>query len=253
MKNILVISLLIIVSVGLIYYVFQSKRSSVADRITQTVTNIENIENTIAPKPTKILTSGVPDHYQINMAFVPQAPEQNWSLPWQDACEEAALLTVHYFYAGKTNPPISQIAADLDQMFSIENQLGYGINVSLEQMATVSAKLYPFSSKIIENPSILDIQRYISQNIPVIVPANGKILFRENKHFKNGGPWYHNIVVVGYDDNKKQFIVHDVGTQFGAYYRYSYSLLMQSIHDFPVGHPETDINLGIPRVLVLLK
>jgi hypothetical protein len=94
---------------------------------------------------------------------------------------------------------------------------------------------------------------YIAKDIPVIVPANGKTLFKENKHFKSGGPWYHNLIILGYDDTKKQFIVHDVGTQFGAYFRYSYQLLMDSIHDFPPSHKKEDIDMGVPRVLVLLK
>ena len=56
-------------------------------------------------------------------------------------------------------------------------------------------------------------------------------------------PDYHNIVILGYDHNKKQFIVHDVGTQFGAYFKYSYKVLLESLADFQ----------GPPRVLLLLK
>ena len=76
---------------------------------------------------------------------------------------------------------------------------------------------------------------------------------KENNHFKSGGPWYHNLVILGYDDDKKQFTVHDVGTQFGAYFRYSYDTLMKSIHDFPLSLKKEDINQGIPRALILIK
>jgi len=60
-------------------------------------------------------------------------------------------------------------------------------------------------------------------------------------------------VVLGYDDDHQQFIVHDVGTQFGAYYRYSYNLLLNSIHDFPATRKKEDIASGAKNVLILLK
>ncbi|KKQ68181.1 MAG: hypothetical protein US90_C0026G0005 [Candidatus Shapirobacteria bacterium GW2011_GWE2_38_30] len=50
-----------------------------------------------------------------------------------------------------------------------------------------------------------------------------------------------------------KFIVHDVGTQFGAYFHYSYDLLIESIHDFPSSGVKEDINSGIKQVLILIK
>ena len=76
---------------------------------------------------------------------------------------------------------------------------------------------------------------------------------KENKNFKNGGPWYHSLVILGYDDDQQQFIVHDVGTRLGAYFRYSYQILLESIHDFPPSHKKEDIDQGSSRVLLLLK
>lgn len=126
-------------------------------------------------------------------------------------------------------------------------------DVTLTQMATISAKLLGYKTKIVEDPTIEDIKAYLAKDIPVIIPANGKILYTENKHFKSGGPWYHNLVILGYDDNKSQFTVHDVGTQFGAYFKYSYTTLMDSIHDFPDTGIKEEINDGQKQVLILLK
>jgi len=211
------------------------------------------IVETIAPVPTIInVESGLPNKHLIKTAFVPQAPEKNWSQPWQDSCEEAALLIVHYFYQNQ-NPKLTTMISDFQKIFDFETVNSWTHDVTLSQMATISAKLWGYQTKIIDNPSITDINTYLASNIPVIVPANGKTLFKENTHFKNGGPWYHNLVILGYDDDKKQYIVHDVGTQFGAYYRYSYLTLMDSIHDFPPSLKKEDIDMGVPRVLVLIK
>ena len=60
-------------------------------------------------------------------------------------------------------------------------------------------------------------------------------------------------MIVNFNEDKKQFTVHDVGTKSGAYFKYSYHLLIDSIHDFPESKNKEDINTGSKRVLVLLK
>jgi len=212
----------------------------------------EIVIETIIPVPTIIQENGLPDTHLIKTTFVPQAPEKNWDQPWQDTCEESALLTVHYYYQS-LSPPLQTMVNDLKNILSFELEQGWGKDITISQMATISAKLWGYKNIIIENPTIDDFKKYIAEDIPVVIPANGKTLFKENKYFKNGGPWYHNLVILGYDDNKKQFTVHDVGTQFGAYFRYSYSVLMDSIHDFPPSLKKEDINQGVPRALILIK
>lgn len=213
----------------------------------------QTIVENIVPVPTTInVQTGLPNKHLIKTAFVPQAPEKIWDQPWQDSCEEAALLTVNYFYQNE-NPDTNTIVSDLQKIFDFENKEAWSHDVNISQMATISAKLWGYQTITIDNPSIDDLKKYLSKNIPIIVPANGKTLFKENSHFKSGGPWYHNLVILGYDDTKSQFTVHDVGTQFGGYFHYSYSLLIDSIHDFPTSLKKEEINTGTPRVLVLLK
>jgi len=202
--------------------------------------------------PTIIQENGLPNKHLIKSVFVPQAPEKNWDQPWQDACEESALLTVNYYYESK-EADMATMLADYQKIFSLESDLGWTHDITLTQMATLSAELWNYQNRIIENPTISDFKQYLAKDIPIIIPSNGKTLYKENKHFKSGGPWYHNLVILGYDDEKNQFIVHDVGTQFGAYFRYSYATLMDSIHDFPPSLKKEDINQGIPRALVLIK
>ncbi|MCX6726928.1 MAG: C39 family peptidase [Candidatus Shapirobacteria bacterium] len=213
---------------------------------------IDRVVETATPKPTIIEKNGLPNAHLIKTAFIQQAPEKNWDLPWQDTCEEASLLTLDFYYKNQSPSLTDQKQAILN-MLDFETSQNYPIDINISQMAIVASNYLHLTPKIIDNPTLDQIKQSIAANIPVIVPANGKILFAQNSHFKSGGPWYHNIVILGYDDLRQEFIVHDVGTQFGAYFHYSYGLLMNAIHDFPASLTKEDINSGTPRILILLK
>jgi hypothetical protein len=251
----IVLVFLLILGLTLVYLKFLSPKFSpkIENKINQVNIQVENIKETIAPEPTKMLANGLPNKYLIKTVFIQQAPDKNWSEPWQDACEEASLITVDYFYKNISSVTTEENHNAILKMIEFENTQNFTSDMNISQMTVVAQKYLNYQTKIINSPSVNDLKEYLVQNIPIIVPANGKILYQENKHFNDGGPYYHNIVILGYDDTKNQFIVHDVGTKAGAYFHYSYSLLMESIHDFPVSGNKEDINSGAKRVLVLLK
>ena len=254
-----ILYLIILATLGVATYLVYPKikilpkiEEKIEQKIEQTSDKIIEIRETVAPKPTKILSDGLPNKHLIKTIFVPQSPEKNWDQPWQDACEEAALLTVHYYYQ-QLEPDNQTIKNDILKMIDFEKTHSLEYDMNLNQMELISQKHLGYNTKIIDNPTINDIKEYLVKDIPVIVTASGKTLYQENKHFKQGGPYYHSLTILGYDDDQKKFIVHDVGTQFGAYFKYSYSLLMDSIHDFPVSRNKQDINTGDKKVLILLK
>ena len=232
--------------------VLSACNTKVQTKIDDTVQYIQEVKETIAPVPTVIKENGLPDKHQIKTSFVPQAPEKNWDQPWQDACEEASLLTVFYYYQNQT-PDTATMLSDYQRIFSYESQNNWSHDVNLSQMTLISKDLFNLNSTVIDNPNVEIIKKYLAKDIPVIITANGKTLYQENKHFKSGGPWYHSLVILGYDDNISKFTVHDVGTQFGAYYKYSYSLLLDSIHDLPTSGKKEEIDLGNKNILVLVK
>lgn len=254
-KRLIAKAIIIVGILLLLHFIFAKKITieKIENKINGTVNKIETVKETIIPEPTKILESGLPDQHLIKTAFVQQAPEKNWDQPWQDACEEASLVTVDYFYKNINSITTTENRDAILKMIEFENQQGFTHDINIEQMSLVAQKYLGYQTKIIENPTIEDIKKYLVQNIPVIITGNGKTLYQENKHFNSGGPYYHSLVILGYDDNKKQFTVHDVGTKAGAYFKYSYNLLMESIHDFPSSGKKEDINSGPKRVLVLLK
>ena len=249
MKNKIVLFIVIILSITLGVLAYQH-RGTVKKELLIANTNIQSAKATIIPQPTQMLASGIPNYHLIRTAFIPQAPDKNWDQPWQDACEEASLLTFYYYYQNQT-PTIAQIKAKIIDMISYEDKQGWGTSINTTQIKQIADSYLGYSSEIISNPTIEDLKKYVSQNIPVLVPAAGKILFAENKFFNEGGPLYHALVIVGYDDTQQKFIVHDVGTQHGAYFRYSYDLLMTSIHDLPPSGNINDILQGDKKVLII--
>lgn len=251
-KVLIILTFALVTFLGLFGYSKLKNIPKIEQKIIDTSNKIDNVIETIAPKPTKILSDGLPNKHLIKTSFVPQAPEKNWDQPWQDACEEAALLTVHYYYQ-QLSPDNETIKDDILKMIDFENQQSFKYDMNLQEMELVSQKYLGYSTKIIDDPTLSDIKEFIAKDIPVVIPASGKILYQENKHFKQQGPYYHNLTILGYDDNHQKFTVHDVGTQFGAYFKYSYSLLLESIHDFPFSRVKQDISTGDKKVLILLK
>ncbi|MBU1911108.1 hypothetical protein KKG16_01695, partial [Patescibacteria group bacterium] len=80
---------------------------------------------------------------------------------------------------------------------------------------------------------------------PIIIPAAGRDL--DNPYFSGEGPWYHMLVIKGYD--KKRFITNDPGTRRGEGYKYEYSVLLNAVHDW-TGIKE-DIRNGDQIMLVI--
>lgn len=205
-----------------------------------------------SPAKATATASPFPQKHLIKTTFIQQAPARNWDQPWQDACEEAALLTTHFYYQNQ-NPNQNQISQAILDMIDYETTQGYTKDVNIAQMAQIAQDYLGYQTKIIDHPGLDQIKQFVLADIPVIIPANGKTLFTENQYFNSGGPYYHNLTILGFDDTKEQFTVHDVGTRHGAYFKYSYTLLMDSIHDFPDSQNKQNINQGIPRILILLK
>jgi len=75
---------------------------------------------------------------------------------------------------------------------------------------------------------LINIKKEIAAGHPVIVPAAGKVL--PNPNFTNGGPNYHMLLIIGYDQT--DFITNDPGTRNGKNFRYTYDGLINAIHDW---------------------
>jgi hypothetical protein len=194
-----------------------------------------NIQSTttqeVAPTKNVGLTSAV----NLSVPFTSQAPEGNWDQPWQDACEEAAILMLDAYYKKYNVSPLFSKDELLKMVdWQTERGLGYSIQMS-DIKKTISWYMGDsFKFSILNNPTVEDIKQSLVAGHPVLVVAYGKAL--NNPHFSGEGPEYHALIIRGYTD--EEFVTNDPGTKFGEGFKYSYENLMESIHDWNGGDVE---------------
>lgn len=172
----------------------------------------------------------------LQVPFTPQAPYANWVQPWQDACEEAAIVMVDKFYGDyetRTIPP-REASQAIRRAYDLKNTLyGFSLDENAAKIARWINDFYPWEARLVENPTVEAIKIELDAGRPVIAPAHGKSL--PNPYFRDGGPDYHTIVISGYDDEAKKFIVQEPGTRRGLDFRYPYDRLLSAIHDLVPG------------------
>ncbi len=177
----------------------------------------------------------LPTQFVLNVPFTSQAPEKNWDQPWQDACEEAAILMMDaYFKKYKLSPLFAK--DEIVKMVAWEEEKEWGRSIEIEKIQTIFDSYLGLAPKkklrIVEDPTVEQLKRFIADGKPIYVVADGKVL--SNPHFRNGGPDYHALVIKGY--NETEFITNDPGTQFGENFKYKYDDLMKSIRDWNNGN-----------------
>lgn len=192
----------------------------------------------------------LPLKLNLSVPFTAQAPEKNWDQPWQDACEEAAVLMLDAFYKGYHLSPL--FAKDeMWKMVKWQDKKGWGYSITIEQIKELMewylgnriGNQPEHRVRIVLNPAVEDIKQFIAKRTPVYVVAYGKAL--NNPHFRDGGPNYHALIIRGYTADK--FITNDPGTQFGQNFAYNYDVLMNAIRDWNGG----DVKHGRRVVLVI--
>lgn len=185
-------------------------------------------------------SAALPKEINLDVPFTSQAPEKNWDQPWQDACEEAAVLMLAAYYQEFGLSPL--FAKDeLLKMVQWQEERGWGRSIEIEKIKTLvdtfvrKGDAASRQARIIENPTVEQIKEFVGNGTPVYVVADGKVL--PNPHFRNGGPEYHALIIRGYTEDS--FITNDPGTQFGKNFSYKYHDLMQSIRDWNGGAVKT--------------
>lgn len=178
----------------------------------------------------------------LDVPFIIQAPDGNWDNTHEEACEEASLIMIKNFIDKKSISTSSGDSQMLD-MIDWETKKGLPISITLNQLNSIAREYYNLDSgRIVTNPTLDQFKKELADGKPIILPAAGKVL--ENPNFRNGGPNYHMLVIKGYDKNG--FITNDPGTKKGEGYRYSFSNLIESMHDYD----SSDILLGQKAFLV---
>lgn len=174
----------------------------------------------------------LPTEINLDVPFTSQAPHSNWDLPYQEACEEASAITVHYYYQSKTFTKDIADQEIKDLVAWEEENIGFYKDTTAAETAQFMKDYWGYEKvELIYDPTIEDIKTQIAAGRPVIIPAAGREL--GNPNFTSPGPLYHMLVVRGYTEDK--FITNDVGTRNGENYQYDYDVLMNSIRDWNDG------------------
>lgn len=173
----------------------------------------------------------LPPKAYLPIPFLCQAPFGNWSQPWQDACEEAAIVMAMAYVKNQTLDRESgnrEILALVD--FQKKKYEGH-FDLNAEKIVQLIKDYYHYQKvKAIYDPKVEEIKEELAKGHVVIAPMAGCLL--GNPYYTPPGPVYHNLLFKGYDDQTGTFITNDAGTKRGRNYRYPYQVAFKAIHDW---------------------
>lgn len=191
-----------------------------------------------------------PNYLVLPVPYVSEMPNGLRNRPWINSCEEASITMVDHYYRGDKNGTVSlqESIPFMKKLFTSQDKLyGSNDNSDVERTVKLTRDYANFQTKIIEDPKTKDIIDELIAGHPVIVPHYGFDLENPHLPFALKGSSYHMTVVVGYDNEAKQFIVNDSGDEIdGLNHRYQFDLFMNSIHDY---NHQTDKADGPARVI----
>jgi len=161
------------------------------------------------------------------MGFYSQAPFAKWDNLHQEACEEASLLMVHYWLTGQS-PTLTQHELNIQNMVKWEAENSFPESINHQQIISVAKRYLNIDLVEVDLKKAPDAQNILDSGRPLIVAASGKDL--HNPYFRNGGPLYHMLVIIGYDNGN--FITMDPGTRHGNHYQYREDIILGAIADW---------------------
>lgn len=179
------------------------------------------------PPPAETSPPAPPTHILLDVPFTPQAPDANWDALHEEACEEASLLQVVAYYQ-KWDLTKERAEHEIQDLVAWEKEHGYGDDITATELADIARDKYNLHVTVSTDVTQKSIQNALIDGTPVIVPLQGQDI--GNPYYKQPGPPYHMLAIVGFDKN--DVITNDVGTKRGNNYRYSFSTLINAVHDW---------------------
>lgn len=192
----------------------------------------ENIEEISAKNLKKNKAESLPRRIHLEVDFASQAPFAVWDELHEESCEEASLITVYYYLEEKELTK-EKMEEEIQALVKYQNKkYGDYKDSDMTQLKKIAQDYYEIENiKLLENFEIEDLKKYLADDHLIIIPTAGREL--GNPNFTPPGPLYHNLVLIGYDDERGVFITNDPGTRKGNDYVYDYEILYNAIHDFP--------------------
>lgn len=198
----------------------------------------------------------------LNVPFTSQAPpvygdfrnKPKWDDDHNEACEEAAILMVDAYLNDKNlTPEIADKTILRMLKFQEENYGKRNKDLEAKEVVMLAKDFYGYeNTKIVYNVSIDDIKREVANGNPVILPTAGRLLFGSlssgrNPYYRDPGPLYHMLVVIGYDGDR--IITNDPGTRKGENFTFKDDVLFNALHEWNKG----DIEKGRSAMIIIQK
>lgn len=189
-----------------------------------------------------------PNQTLLAVPYINEAPDGNWTGPWKNACEEAAIVMVERFYAGQKEVGVEDAKAALRRLFAVQDaRWGGNANSDAARTAEIVNSLHLFKAKVVTRPTLEDIKNELAAQRPVITLHKGFDLGNKNIPFLPTGSSYHSLALIGYDNATQEFITNDDGDEkAGKGRRYKYTVVMNSMHDY---NYKTNMTDGPARAL----
>ena len=229
----IVLGVVAIASVFLVVYFLQSRSKNKLAGISETsidqteVFNQSSGSGLSTVKTQEEEVRQLPGSFLLSVPFQSQAPFGDWSQPYQDGCEEAAIIIVEH-YLDSSSLSKDQMKSEIDDAVAWQ-MANWGTHADLDadQTLTLAQNYFKLSGQVVRNYQLEDLKKYISSGLPIIAPTAGRQL--GNPNFRGAGPEYHNIVIIGYDDSQGIFITNDPGTRNGKSYVYKYQTVLDAV------------------------
>src|SRR3989344_646690 len=137
-----------------------------------------------APSPKHTPTLEPRTSEKLPVPYVNEAPSGDWSGPWKNACEEASIAMVQFYYRGRTSVSIAEAEAFMIMLFEKQNaKYGNNVNSDATQFKYLIDNFTSFGAEIVRNPTIEQIKEELDDERQVISLHYGFDLHNPNIPF----------------------------------------------------------------------
>ncbi len=172
----------------------------------------------------------IPSKVNWAVPFQSQAPLGDWSLPYQEACEEASMIQASAYFNEQELTAETMKSLIRDLVDWQDDRFGGYYDSSLREVKIMAEEYFALRAEIGHDLTQANLQYLLSRRKLILFPVAGRLL--NNPYFSGDGPIFHYIVLRGYKGDI--FITNDVGTRRGEAYEYDWSVLRDANHDLPV-------------------
>lgn len=174
-------------------------------------------------------TPKIPASLVLHVPFSPQAPTDNWSR--NEDCEETSVSMANAYLDGQTEDrmPVSDAQDAIAKLKSWEQiNFQHNADTGADETTAMAEGAFKITVKQIKDFTELDLKRELVKKHVILLPINARLL--GSPKYKDNGPFYHMVVVRGFDE--RGFIVNDPGTDSGDGNVYTFATLITASADW---------------------